>query len=56
MFNGVLNESTMGEYDWFKYLISELSTGSYGFKEGGRDYRYTAMNSAPGCRAYTILN
>ena len=33
---GLLDRFTMGDYDSFKYRISELLTGSHGFKDGGR--------------------
>ena len=37
MLRGLLNGFIIGEYDWFKYRILELSTGSHDVNEGGRE-------------------
>ena len=35
MFKALFNEFMMEEYDWFKYVISEVSIDLHGFMEGG---------------------
>ena len=36
MLRSLITEFATGKYDWFRYLESELSTGSHGFKERER--------------------
>ena len=48
MSNDLRNELKTGEYDLFKYLVSTLSTDSYGLKKEERGYRSTTVKLSVG--------
>ena len=42
------------EYDWFKYLVSELSIGLHGFKERGRGMNLQPLHLAQSYQSYQV--